>query len=60
MICFDFECKEETIMPDMDDYMAFKLTSGDGDGGGGGSSGGCLPVILIALAILGLLGKIVG
>ena len=47
-------------MPDMDDYIAFKLTSGDDDGGGGGASGGCLPVILIALAILGLVGKIVG
>ena len=47
-------------MPDMDDYIAFKLTSGDDDGGGGGASGGCLPVILIVLAILGLLGKIVG
>lgn len=38
-------------MSDFDDYYVFKSTcSGDGDGGGG-SFGGCLPVVLVVLAL---------
>jgi len=41
-------------MPDINDYHAFKSTSG---GGGGGSSGGCLPWIIGILVFLYILGK---
>lgn len=51
-------------MPDLNDYYAFKsTTTGSGSSGSGGSnssnggSGGCLPWILITLAIFGLLTK---
>ena len=48
-------------MIDWDDYHAFISTSGSGDDHTSpDSSGGCLPAILIVLAILGLIGKIVG
>ena len=43
-------------MSDFDDYYAFKSICN----GGGGFSGGCLPVILAVLVILGLIGRIVG
>lgn len=54
-------CEGEIAMPDMNDFHAFKSTSG-GSGGGGslGCPSGCLPWILGTLAILYLIGKIFG
>ncbi len=48
-------------MPDLNDYHAFKSTSG-GSGGnsGAGCSSGCLPWILGVLAFLYLFGKLFG
>lgn len=45
--------KEENAMPDMNDFHAFKSTSG---GSGGGSGGlGCSSGFWVAIVIIGLL-----
>lgn len=45
-------------MPDLNDFHAFKSTSGGSSGGGGGS--GCFTWILVGLAILWIIGKLSG
>ena len=50
-------------MPDgdwLDDYMDYKLSSGDtsDDEPSGTSSAGCLPTILVVLAVLWVIGKL--
>ena len=42
----------------MDDYHAFTSTTGDGGSGGAACSTGCLPWILVGMAILYLIGKL--
>lgn len=44
-------------MPDMNDFHAFKSTSG-GRGGGTGGSDGCLTWILVGLVIFWVIGKV--
>ena len=46
-------------MPDMNDFHAFKSTSGGG-GSGGGCGSGCVTWILVGLAILWIIGKLAG
>jgi len=46
-------------MPDLNDFHAFKSTSGGGGTGGGGGSG-CFTWILVGLAILWIIGKLSG
>lgn len=46
-------------MPDLNDFYAFKSTSGGGSGGGGGGSG-CFTWILFGIAILWVIGKLAG
>ena len=45
-------------MPDIDDFYAFKSTSGGG--GSGGGEPGCFTLIFIGLGILWLIGKLFG
>lgn len=45
-------------MPDMNDFHAFKSTSGNNTGGGGGCSGNILIWIIIICAILTFIGKL--
>lgn len=45
-------------MPDLNDFHAFKSTSGGGGSGGGGS--GCFTWILVGLVILWIIGKLSG
>ena len=44
-------------MPDLNDFHAFKSTSG---GGGAGGGSGCFTWILVGLAILWIIGKLSG
>jgi len=46
-------------MPDLNDFHAFKSTSGGG-GSGGGCGSGCVTWILVGLAILWIIGKLAG
>ena len=46
-------------MPDLNDFHAFKSTSGGGVSGGGCGSG-CVTWILVGLAILWIIGKLAG
>lgn len=46
-------------MPDLNDFHAFKSTSGGNSGGGAGGPG-CLTWILIAAVILWVIGKLLG
>ena len=48
-------------MPDLNDFHAFKSTSGCSSGGGsgfGGGGSGCLSWVLVCLAILWVIGKL--
>ena len=45
-------------MPDLNDFHAFKSTSGGGGSGSGGS--GCFTWILVGLVILRIIGKLSG
>lgn len=47
-------------MPDMNDFHAFKSTSGGSSGGGLGCSGSAFTWILVIIGILYLIGKIIG
>lgn len=47
-------------MPDLNDFHAFKSTSGGGSSGGGVGGPGCFTWILIGLGILWLIGKLFG
>lgn len=47
-------------MPDLNDFHAFKSTSGGSRDGGGGLSGGCLPWLMGILAILVIIGTLTG
>ena len=53
-------------MPDLDDFIVFRMTSSDSGSGsgsgnsGGGCSGGCLPWVLGAMAILWFIGEVAG
>lgn len=50
-------------MPDLDDFIAFQMTSSDSKSGssnsGGGCSSGCLPWVLGVMAILWFIGEVV-
>ena len=47
-------------MPDMNDFHAFQSTSVGNGSSGASCSGGCLPWILVGLAILWIIGKFGG
>lgn len=47
-------------MPDLNDFHAFKSTSGGGGSYGGGGGPGCFTWVLIGLAILWVIGKLAG
>ncbi len=44
----------------LDDYHAFKSTTGGSGGGGGGCGSGCFTWVLVGLAILWVIGKLFG
>ena len=47
-------------MPNMNDFYAFKSTSGGGDNGGGGCFGNVLVWLIIIFAIITFIGKMCG
>ena len=47
-------------MPDLNDYYAFKSTSGGSDNGGGGCSGNGFIWLIIILGIITFVGKVFG
>ncbi len=45
-------------MPDLDDFFAFQLSGGSDDRGGDSNGCGCLPWLVIGLAVVWLIGKL--